>query len=203
MEELITGFYTLLGLFVFIIFQEIYKKISNKQNEKSTQKLINNLETNYNDMNWNDIRISLFLLRGHKCDYCGSSDRLQVHHKQPISRGGDNHPTNLVILCKQCHQRKHKFEFKDTYSITSENYGKQDSKSNKIQIIKDAIKYNKVISIIYRKKIFGSNEYEQTERLIKPIEIYTENNRLYVKAFCYLRNAERNFKIINIKKIST
>lgn len=33
--------------------------------------------------------------------------RLQVHHKRPLSKGGDNSLDNLVSLCFDCHEDQH------------------------------------------------------------------------------------------------
>lgn len=28
----------------------------------------------------------------------------QIHHKIPVSKGGNNDPNNLMIVCKECHK---------------------------------------------------------------------------------------------------
>ena len=43
------------------------------------------------------------------CQKCGWMDRdrkeeFDVHHIKSISGGGDNHPSNLILLCKECHK---------------------------------------------------------------------------------------------------
>ena len=43
---------------------------------------------------------------GWKCIYCGSSDKLEVEHRIPLSRGGTNLPANLVPACKSCNCKK-------------------------------------------------------------------------------------------------
>lgn len=48
--------------------------------------------------------------RGHGCELCdaGSDDsELHIHHRIPKSEGGSDHPENLILLCKDCHQRHH------------------------------------------------------------------------------------------------
>lgn len=42
-----------------------------------------------------------------KCAKCGSTEDLDVHHIIDLSRGGTNDPTNLVIVCKACHDAIH------------------------------------------------------------------------------------------------
>lgn len=43
---------------------------------------------------------------GHRCQCCGSVDKLTVDHIIPVSRGGDNKDTNLQVLCTDCNQWK-------------------------------------------------------------------------------------------------
>ena len=44
-----------------------------------------------------------------RCTVCGSSDRLEVHHRIPISEGGDRFAlSNLVTLCSSCHHDSHR-----------------------------------------------------------------------------------------------
>ena len=37
------------------------------------------------------------------CVRCGSTDRLQVHHRVPVAEGGGNDLGNLELLCHRCH----------------------------------------------------------------------------------------------------
>lgn len=47
------------------------------------------------------------MLEGTPCHYCGTTEGpFHVDHKQPISRGGDDHWTNLVQACESCNLRK-------------------------------------------------------------------------------------------------
>jgi len=48
-----------------------------------------------------------FIQQAGKCLGCGESDirLLQVHHIKPFAKGGSNKPTNLSVLCPNCHQR--------------------------------------------------------------------------------------------------
>ena len=40
---------------------------------------------------------------GNKCERCGNSFDLHVHHKLSRSQGGNHKPANLVVLCSNCH----------------------------------------------------------------------------------------------------
>ncbi len=42
------------------------------------------------------------------CQRCPSSERLEVHHIIPLSRGGSNLDLNLIVLCYKCHNKRHK-----------------------------------------------------------------------------------------------
>lgn len=46
------------------------------------------------------------IARDHVCRYCGSSDRLQIDHVHPVSRGGGSGPENLQALCAPCNRDK-------------------------------------------------------------------------------------------------
>jgi 5-methylcytosine-specific restriction endonuclease McrA len=45
---------------------------------------------------------------GWRCQYCGRSDRLQVHHICSRSRLGDDTDENLITLCADCHSEIHR-----------------------------------------------------------------------------------------------
>lgn len=74
---------------------------------------------------WN-VREYILFRDGHKCQHCKgkSGDKiLQVHHIVSRKVGGDS-PSNLVTLCKTCHQAYHK--------------GKADLKTKKAKSFKDS-----------------------------------------------------------------
>ena len=39
------------------------------------------------------------------CGKCGSKEDLEIHHLMPVIFGGGNDERNLIILCKNCHQK--------------------------------------------------------------------------------------------------
>ncbi len=43
---------------------------------------------------------------GNKCQFCGSTDRLETHHLS-YERLGEEAPEDLIILCRSCHTRFH------------------------------------------------------------------------------------------------
>ena len=42
-----------------------------------------------------------------KCEKCGSTDELTIHHKKKLSDGGTNKRGNLEVLCMNCHRKYH------------------------------------------------------------------------------------------------
>lgn len=47
-----------------------------------------------------------------KCGLCGNIDSLDVHHIIPIDENGTNDQSNLICLCRKCHQQVHKNVYK-------------------------------------------------------------------------------------------
>jgi len=45
---------------------------------------------------------------GWRCQSCGTSSNLEVHHQQFRSHGGDDTHLNLITLCTTCHSRTHR-----------------------------------------------------------------------------------------------
>lgn len=42
-----------------------------------------------------------------KCMNCGSTKDLQYHHIVPVIYGGNDVPTNIMVLCGNCHSKVH------------------------------------------------------------------------------------------------
>jgi hypothetical protein len=51
-------------------------------------------------------RIEVFTRDGFACVECGASERLQLDHRYPWSRGGSDDPSNLQTLCGSCNSSK-------------------------------------------------------------------------------------------------
>ena len=47
-----------------------------------------------------------FKVRGGRCVYC-TRPATAIDHVVPLSRGGANHPSNIVPACRSCNSRKH------------------------------------------------------------------------------------------------
>ena len=53
---------------------------------------------------WQKRRAAVMKRDGNRCVFCGSSEKLSVHHKVKAKHGGTDHPDNLVTLCGRCHR---------------------------------------------------------------------------------------------------
>jgi 5-methylcytosine-specific restriction endonuclease McrA len=52
------------------------------------------------------IRARVLRRDGWRCQECGSSQQLQIHHITKRSNFGDDTEVNLITLCVICHYRK-------------------------------------------------------------------------------------------------
>lgn len=48
----------------------------------------------------------LLISIGRRCAYCGTNENLTIDHLIPKSKGGQDHPSNLVLACLPCNNRK-------------------------------------------------------------------------------------------------
>ena len=137
-----------------------------------------------------------------RCDNCESTHQVQEHHIHPVQYGGSDSPSNLILLCKDCHEAEHKYKFEDTQWRDGER-----TALPKYQIIQNAITSNSRLSITYRS---GGQTPKQTQREIDPLKLYREDYsykgrrggyHMYLKAFCHLRKAERTFRVGRIRSI--
>jgi 5-methylcytosine-specific restriction endonuclease McrA len=63
---------------------------------------------------------------GWRCQNCGSSKDLHVHHLAKRSKLGDDALNNLITLCVICHQRQHHFRL----LLTTVSPNRDDSSFN-------------------------------------------------------------------------
>lgn len=69
-------------------------------------------------LRWNDIRYSKLKRVGFKCEACGygeghefQDEILDVHHKTYERFGGDEYMSDLEVLCRPCHEKRHGRKF--------------------------------------------------------------------------------------------
>ena len=66
------------------------------------------------DGSWRWRRREVIIRDEYTCQDCGEvgahkgDATLEVHHKTPVSEGGTDTPENLVTLCDECHNKRHK-----------------------------------------------------------------------------------------------
>jgi hypothetical protein len=107
---------------------------------------------------WNQ-RVEKVKERDRGCTSCGSHRFLQAHHITPLSKGGSNRLSNLVLLCESCHKKEHGGrDFK--YTVAS---GKL-AISDRVEVIQQAISLGRDIEFQYRKP----DESSFSKRKIKP-----------------------------------
>lgn len=56
---------------------------------------------------WDKLRTCVLDRDGHRCVRCGSSRRLQAHHKFYRDDWEEAQPSDLETLCKACHEKEH------------------------------------------------------------------------------------------------
>lgn len=71
--------------------------------------VMNMAEKRHNDWEYQKKRKLILAKFKYKCVNCGSvnRDELNVHHIVPLSVGGTNKDSNLVVLCNKCHMAIH------------------------------------------------------------------------------------------------
>ena len=68
---------------------------------------------------WDEVRKSIIHEDGLICNICGKDDKgieYHLHHIIPLHQYGTNHDNNLVLLCRSCHQKQHRFKISKNYS---------------------------------------------------------------------------------------
>jgi 5-methylcytosine-specific restriction endonuclease McrA len=60
-------------------------------------------------INWNHRRQAVFKAVGYICQMCGvyAKGEMHYHHIRPIGCGGTHAPSNMVPICKRCHDFIH------------------------------------------------------------------------------------------------
>jgi hypothetical protein len=86
-----------------VFLQKIKEMVHDKEQRKiRTKRLRSEIIANY------DTFFMLLSRRdGTYCQYCQSTDNLQIDHVIAIANGGDNALDNLQLLCRPCNSKKH------------------------------------------------------------------------------------------------
>ncbi len=62
-----------------------------------------------NNEDWRELKEEIKAERGAKCDLCGSTENLDLHHLQARRHGGKAVKENLQLLCRSCHAKTPSF----------------------------------------------------------------------------------------------
>lgn len=90
------------ALIKFVEYKNGSVEYETKISTKKSRKAINN-----------SIKYDVMKRDNFKCNYCGKSPaidsnvELQIDHILPVSKGGDNHISNLKTICKDCNIGKY------------------------------------------------------------------------------------------------
>lgn len=68
-----------------------------------------------------ELRASIMERDGGKCTACGTEDRLEIDHIQPISQGGTGEAENLQVLCVSCNRRKRATQLRSKANAEAES----------------------------------------------------------------------------------
>jgi len=148
---------------------------------------------------WDERRKNLFSSRGEYCEKCHSNYDLHIHHRIPLSRGGNHKLDNLTILCEDCHSQEH-----GGRKFTYDGSNKESAFSRHLAEIKYAINNEGDITFLYRKP----QQRKYHRRNIRPYAIITvphvhdNGDTICVKGYCYKRNAKRTFAIKRMKSLT-
>ncbi len=144
---------------------------------------------------WNQ-RVEKVKERDRCCTSCGSHRALQVHHMTPLSKGGSNKLSNLILLCESCHKKEHGGrDFK--YTGAPGNLAISD----RVEVIQKAISLGRDIEFQYRKP----DESSFHKRKMKPSALSnyehttTDGITLCVEGYCYKRRSNRVFALKRMK----
>lgn len=137
---------------------------------------------------WETRKAGVLREAGYKCEECGKSEvQLTVHHIVPLTKGGSNAFDNLKALCSQCHTKAHGGRDLSQNFDTTPDYIKQT--------VQQALAGRRNLRITYV-DYYG----RKTERTVKPQRIVNRQSRYILEAYCYMRKANREFRLEHIQK---
>lgn len=109
------------------------------------------LQTDY----WRDLRKVTAYLHDYKCDVCGKQTELSkanIHHKT-YKNIGNEYTSDLMYLCRKCHETLHKAETKEKPKKKKKKRRKKPSKL--VRLIQSLSSQQKVEAYKILKEKFG------------------------------------------------
>lgn len=65
------------------------------------------------------------MIEAHQCQVCKMlTTRIEKHHIYPRELGGTDDPENILLLCRECHNKVDRYSFEEQASITFLQYHK-------------------------------------------------------------------------------
>ncbi len=137
---------------------------------------------------------------GQRCQICKRyQNNFHLHHEVALGKWWSNLPSNLMLLCQNCHHKIHRVEI---FKKWSHSWGSQKIQK-RLQIIQQAISTGWKISFYYidREKV-------RTKRIVAPDTITKwiimdgimyHPESLYFWGYCFIDKDYRNFKIERIE----
>jgi len=166
-------------------------KLLNK--DKKLKEILFNLYTFWPTYppDWDDRRARI-LSKTQYCEQCGEAyTKLHIHHRIPLSKGGNHAIDNLMLLCEDCHSKIHGgLEFSYTNNQEIGTFVKR------LKLIRKAINEHNIIHFQYRKY-----NGEKSVRSIIPKGLKMIKKSLCVYGYCYLRNDLRIFAIKRMRAV--
>ena len=79
------------------------------KNESQKKKNYTKYDDQLNDKRWEAFREFVFIVRGKKCEVCGSTRCLQVHHTlyKKNTKAWEYTCNDVIIVCRDCHKHIH------------------------------------------------------------------------------------------------
>lgn len=83
----------------------------------------------YKSNKWQEIRQARMKYDGYRCQKCGSSENLQVHHKDYVGNGREVIKEDLITVCERCHRKETNIDRRDRNKARKERgkWGKESS----------------------------------------------------------------------------
>ena len=103
--------------------EKVLKNTRKRKRERKTPYKYIPYEKQLKDKRWRELRQEVIEERGCKCEMCGSSSNLCVHHKAYIKgRYAWEYPKDyLLVLCNGCHRKIHGIDLDERAEFLIEN----------------------------------------------------------------------------------
>lgn len=88
----------------FTVFKK--RKYCNRECMKKDYLKIGNYNQTYSNSHTTARNINKLILKKNKCEFCGSKNNLDIHHKD--GNWQNNNLDNLICLCRSCHTKLEK-----------------------------------------------------------------------------------------------